>query len=39
MKRIAAPDDIVAPVLFLLGAGARFLTGQTLHVNGGRFLP
>lgn len=39
MKRIAAPDDIVAPLLFLLGAGARFLTGQTLHVNGGRFLP
>jgi 3-oxoacyl-[acyl-carrier protein] reductase len=39
MKRIAAPDDIVAPLLFLFGAGARFLTGQTLHVNGGRFLP
>jgi 3-oxoacyl-[acyl-carrier protein] reductase len=39
MRRIADPDDIVAPILFLLGAGARFMTGQTLHVNGGRFLP
>jgi NAD(P)-dependent dehydrogenase (short-subunit alcohol dehydrogenase family) len=39
MRRIAQPDDIVAPILFLLGAGARFMTGQTLHVNGGRFLP
>jgi NAD(P)-dependent dehydrogenase (short-subunit alcohol dehydrogenase family) len=39
MRRIADPDDIVAPILFLLGAGARFVTGQTLHINGGRFLP
>jgi NAD(P)-dependent dehydrogenase (short-subunit alcohol dehydrogenase family) len=39
LKRVALPDDIVAPVLFLLGSGARFITGQTLHVNGGRFLP
>ena len=39
MRRIAVPDDIVAPILFLLGAGARFITGQTLHVNGGRYLP
>ncbi|MGB7099552.1 MAG: SDR family oxidoreductase [Xanthobacteraceae bacterium] len=39
MRRVAEPDDIVAPILFLLGPGARFVTGQTLHVNGGRFLP
>ncbi len=39
LKRIAEPDDIVAPVLFLLSSGARFITGQTLHVNGGRYLP
>jgi NAD(P)-dependent dehydrogenase (short-subunit alcohol dehydrogenase family) len=36
LKRIAVPDDVVAPMLFLLGAGSRFVTGQTLHVNGGR---
>jgi 3-oxoacyl-[acyl-carrier protein] reductase len=39
LRRIAGPDDIVAPILFLLSSGARFITGQTLHVNGGRFLP
>jgi len=36
LKRIAVPDDVVAPMLFLLGTGSRFITGQTLHVNGGR---
>ncbi|QWW72531.1 SDR family NAD(P)-dependent oxidoreductase [Rhizobium sp. WYJ-E13] len=39
LGRVAVPDDIVAPILFLLGSGARFITGQTLHVNGGRYLP
>jgi 3-oxoacyl-[acyl-carrier protein] reductase len=37
--RLANPDDIVAPTLFLLGAGARYITGQTIHVNGGLYLP
>jgi 3-oxoacyl-[acyl-carrier protein] reductase len=32
------PDDIAATVLFLCGPGARYITGQTLHVNGGAFL-
>jgi len=39
LGRVAVPDDIVAPILFLLGSGSRFMTGQTLHVNGGRYLP
>ncbi|NYI80386.1 SDR family NAD(P)-dependent oxidoreductase [Nocardioides panzhihuensis] len=38
-RRLANPDDIVAPTLFLLGPGARYITGQTLHVNGGLYLP
>lgn len=37
--RLANPDDIVAPTLFLIGPGARYITGQTIHVNGGLFLP
>ena len=37
--RLANPDDIVAPTLFLMGAGARYITGQTIHVNGGLYLP
>lgn len=38
-RRLANPDDIVAPTLFLLSPGARYITGQTLHVNGGLYLP
>jgi 3-oxoacyl-[acyl-carrier protein] reductase len=30
--------DIGPPVVFLLGAGARYMTGQTLVVDGGRFM-
>ncbi len=29
------PDDVAAAVLYLAGSGARYVTGQTLHVNGG----
>jgi 3-oxoacyl-[acyl-carrier protein] reductase len=32
------PNDIAAMVCFLAGPGARFVTGQTIHVNGGAFL-
>jgi 3-oxoacyl-[acyl-carrier protein] reductase len=31
--------EIVDPVLFLAGDGASFITGITLDVNGGRYLP
>jgi 3-oxoacyl-[acyl-carrier protein] reductase len=33
-----APDDVAAMVRFLCGPGARYVTGQTLHVNGGAYL-
>ncbi|GAA1863562.1 3-oxoacyl-ACP reductase FabG [Pseudonocardia ailaonensis] len=39
LGRFAEPDDIVAPTLFLMGPGARYMTGQTIHVNGGLYLP
>ncbi|MBS0536680.1 MAG: SDR family oxidoreductase [Proteobacteria bacterium] len=39
LKRIAVPDDIVGPVMFLLGDDSRFMTGQTLWVNGGAYMP
>lgn len=35
LGRIALPDDIVGPLLFISGPGASFINGQTLHVNGG----
>jgi NAD(P)-dependent dehydrogenase (short-subunit alcohol dehydrogenase family) len=39
LGRIAKPEDIVGPVLFLAGPAAAFITGQVLHVNGGRITP
>ena len=39
MKRIADAEDIVGPILFLLGSGSRYMTGQTLWVNGGAYMP
>ena len=38
--RLGDPDRDLAPVLvFLLGDGARFITGQTLAVDGGLMIP
>jgi len=31
-------QDVAATVRFLCGPGARYVTGQTIHVNGGAFL-
>ena len=36
--RFGAPDEIAAAVHFLAGPAARYITGQTLHVNGGTYL-
>src|SRR5690606_18362559 len=36
--RLGAPEDIAAMVRFLAGPRARYITGQTLHVNGGLYL-
>jgi 3-oxoacyl-[acyl-carrier protein] reductase len=36
--RLGTPDDIAALVRFLAGPQARYITGQTLHVNGGMYL-
>ena len=33
------PEDIAATIRFLCGPGARYITGQVLHVNGGAYLP
>ena len=39
LGRIANPQDIVGPVMFLLSDAAGYMTGQTLHVNGGTYMP
>ena len=35
IQRKQMPDDTVGPVIYLLGPGAGFVTGQLLPVNGG----
>ena len=35
---IATPDDIASLAVFLLSSESSQITGQTLHVNGGKFL-
>jgi 3-oxoacyl-[acyl-carrier protein] reductase len=35
MGRLGTPDDVAAAVAFLASAGAGYITGQVLHVNGG----
>jgi 3-oxoacyl-[acyl-carrier protein] reductase len=38
LKRIAQPDDIAAAVVFLASDAARWITGDTLRVDGGSKL-
>ncbi|MBI3013504.1 MAG: SDR family oxidoreductase [Candidatus Tectomicrobia bacterium] len=38
MGRIGVPEDLVGPCLFLLGEMSRYVTGQTIHINGGGFF-
>jgi NAD(P)-dependent dehydrogenase (short-subunit alcohol dehydrogenase family) len=38
LKRIAQPDDIGGVVAFLASEEARWITGQTVHVDGGSRL-
>jgi len=35
LGRIATPEDVTGPVLFLASPWANFMTGQTLYVDGG----
>ena len=38
LKRKATPDEIAAMVRMLVGPEGGYVTGQTIHVNGGVFL-
>jgi 3-oxoacyl-[acyl-carrier protein] reductase len=39
MGRLGTANEVADAVLFLAGDGASYITGQTLHVNGGMFTP
>ena len=38
LQRLGEPKDIAAAVLFLASEQGGYITGQTLHVNGGMFM-
>ena len=38
LQRLGTPEDVAAAVLFLVSPGADYITGQTLHVDGGMVM-
>jgi 3-oxoacyl-[acyl-carrier protein] reductase len=38
LSRLGAPADVAAAVAFLASADAAYITGETLHVNGGMYM-
>jgi len=39
LGRMAQPEDIAGVAVFLASEEAGHITGQTVHVNGGSFMP
>jgi 3-oxoacyl-[acyl-carrier protein] reductase len=39
MGKLGSAADVAATVLFLSSAAAGYITGETLHVNGGMYMP
>ena len=38
LGRLGKPEDVAAAVVFLASPGAAYITGTTLHVNGGMYM-
>lgn len=39
LSRLGKPEEIAHAVAFLISPDASYITGETLHVNGGMFMP
>jgi 3-oxoacyl-[acyl-carrier protein] reductase len=38
MRKIGMPDDVAAAAVFLASNEAQYITGQTIHINGGMLM-
>jgi 3-oxoacyl-[acyl-carrier protein] reductase len=38
LRRLGQPDDIASAVAFLASSDGGYITGQTLHINGGMYM-
>ncbi|CAL4321654.1 3-oxoacyl-ACP reductase FabG [Buchnera aphidicola] len=38
LKKFGSPEDIASAVLFLSSNSASYITGQTIHINGGMYM-
>lgn len=38
LARLCQPEEIASAVVFLVSPGAAYITGETLHVNGGMYM-
>lgn len=38
LGRRGQPDEVASAVVWLAGSGSRYVTGQTLHINGGAYM-
>lgn len=38
LNRLGEPRDIAAAVVFLASEGASYITGETIHINGGMYM-
>ena len=39
LGRLGAAEEVAAAVVFLASPSAAYITGETIHVNGGMFMP
>ncbi|MGI9311397.1 MAG: SDR family oxidoreductase, partial [bacterium] len=39
LARFGAAEEVAAAVLFLASAAGDYITGATLHINGGLYMP
>jgi len=39
MKRAGKPEGIAEAAAFFMSEGSSYVTGQTMHVNGGLLMP